>query len=88
MVMDKDDVLAVHEDPAVAVVNALSPAQFAGSGGMIRGRSGRIVNYCGGGVSATIDFFIQTLMGYDDIAVYDASMNEWGAEDSLPMEQG
>lgn len=128
MVMDKDDVLAVLNDPDVAVVNALSPAQFAGTGGMVRGRPGRIagssnapyamladmesgtfnspltandilaaagatpdkriVNYCGGGVSATIGFFLQTLMGFEDIAIYDASMNEWGADESLPMEHG
>jgi hypothetical protein len=48
----------------------------------------RIVNYCGGGVSATIGFFTQTLMCYADIAVYNASMNECGANDNLPMEQG
>ena len=48
----------------------------------------RIVNYCGGGVSATIGFFAQKLMGYDNIADYDASMNEWGFDDSLPMEHG
>jgi len=127
VVLDKDDVLAVLDDPEVAVVNALSAAQFAGTGGMVFGRPGRIahstnapypelsdmpagtlndpavvedifahagatpdkriVNYCGGGISATIGFFAQKLLGYDDVALYDASMQEWGFEDSLPMER-
>lgn len=47
----------------------------------------RIVNYCGGGISATIGFFAQKLLGYDDVALYDASMQEWGFDDSLPMER-
>ena len=47
----------------------------------------RIVNYCGGGISATIGFFAQKLMGYDNIAMYDASMQEWGFDETLPMER-
>lgn len=47
----------------------------------------RIVNYCGGGISATIGFFAQKLMGYENVAMYDASMQEWGFEDNLPMER-
>lgn len=127
VVLDKNDVLAVLDNPDVAVVNALSAVQYAGTGGMVFGRPGRItsstnapypdladleagtlsdpatvgdifaaagatadkriVNYCGGGISATIGFFAQKLMGYDDVAMYDASMQEWGFDDSLPMER-
>ena len=127
VVLNKDDVLAVLDDPHVAVVNALSAAQYQGTGGMVFGRPGRIagstnvpypdladmpagtlndvasvqkifraanatpdkriVNYCGGGISATIGFFAQKLMGYDNIALYDASMQEWGFDESLPMER-
>jgi thiosulfate/3-mercaptopyruvate sulfurtransferase len=127
VVLDKDDVLALLDDPEVAVVNALSAEQYQGTGGMVFGRPGRIanstnapypdladlaagtlndpatvgdifasadatpdkriVNYCGGGISATIGFFALKLMGYDNIAMYDASMQEWGFDDSLPMDR-
>lgn len=46
----------------------------------------KVVNYCGGGISATLGFFAQKAMGYEDVALYDASMQEWGKDDSLPME--
>ena len=126
-IMNKGDVLALLDDPDVAVVNALRAEQYAGTGGMVFGRPGRIanstnapypdlsdmaagtlndleivreifaaagatpdkriVNYCGGGISATIGFFAQKLMGYDNVTLYDASMQEWGFDDSLPMER-
>jgi len=37
----------------------------------------RIVMYCGGGISATIDAFGCVLAGHPDVAVYDGSMSEW-----------
>ena len=46
----------------------------------------KIVNYCGGGISATIGFFAQKLLGYENIALYDASMQEWGFDKTLPIE--
>ncbi len=48
----------------------------------------RIIAYCGGGISATSDAFILTMLGYDNVSVYDASMYEWSNDDSLPMETG
>lgn len=46
----------------------------------------RILNYCGGGIAATLDAFLQYQLGYTDIAVYDASMSEWAKDESLPIE--
>ena len=46
----------------------------------------RILNYCGGGIAATLDAFLQYQLGYDHIAVYDASMSEWAKDESLPIE--
>lgn len=46
----------------------------------------RILNYCGGGIAATLDAFLQHQLGYEDIAVYDASMSEWAKDESLPIE--
>ncbi|MCA3363508.1 MAG: sulfurtransferase [Roseomonas sp.] len=44
--------------------------------------------YCGGGIAATLDAFLLHQLGHEDIAVYDASMNEWAKDESLPMEVG
>ena len=46
----------------------------------------RILNYCGGGIAATLDAFVQHQLGFNDIAVYDASMSEWAKDDTLPIE--
>ena len=48
----------------------------------------RVITYCGGGIAASNDAFILTLLGYENVAVYDASMSEWAADTSLPMETG
>ena len=127
VIYGKEDVLAILDNPNVAVVNALSAEQFTGTGGITFGRPGRIansvnlpyaevcdmttgifsdaktlqaifkdagatpdrkiVNYCGGGISATLGFFAQKALGYEDVALYDASMQEWGKDNSLPMEK-
>jgi thiosulfate/3-mercaptopyruvate sulfurtransferase len=47
----------------------------------------RILNYCGGGIAATLDAFLQHQLGYTDVAVYDASMSEWAKDESLPIER-
>jgi thiosulfate/3-mercaptopyruvate sulfurtransferase len=48
--------------------------------------AGRVITYCGGGIAASSDAFVLTLLGHDDVAVYDASLSEWAADASLPME--
>ena len=52
--------------------------------GILDGRPA--IHYCGGGISATTDAFAMTLLGHDDVTIYDASMAEWGRDASLPME--
>ena len=47
----------------------------------------RVVTYCGGGISATIDAFACLLVGQEDVAVYDGSMSEWVRE-GLPLVEG
>ncbi len=49
--------------------------------------SKRILNYCGGGIAATLDAFLQHQLGYPDIAVYDNSMSEWATDPDLPIEK-
>lgn len=44
--------------------------------------------YCGGGVSATIDALALTMLGHDDLRVYEGSMMEWAADPALPLVLG
>jgi thiosulfate/3-mercaptopyruvate sulfurtransferase len=60
-------------------------AKFAAAGAL---DARRVITYCGGGIAASSDAFALTLLGRDDVAVYDASLSEWGADPSLPMETG
>jgi thiosulfate/3-mercaptopyruvate sulfurtransferase len=46
----------------------------------------RVIAYCGGGIAASSDAFVLTLLGYEHVAIYDASLSEWAADESLPME--
>jgi len=47
----------------------------------------RILNYCGGGIAATLDAYLLHQLGYTDLAVYDNSMSEWASDESLPIER-
>jgi len=60
-------------------------AAFAAAGAAPRQR---VIAYCGGGISATIDAFALKLIGASDVAVYDGSMSEWAADPSLPLKEG
>ncbi|MFB9266775.1 sulfurtransferase [Bradyrhizobium erythrophlei] len=51
-------------------------------------RDKRVVAYCGGGISATIDLFQLHRLGYDNLTLYDGSMGEWAKDESLPIETG
>jgi len=50
--------------------------------------SQRVVNYCGGGIAASATAFVQTLLGFDDVAVYTASLQEWAADPDAPLTTG
>jgi thiosulfate/3-mercaptopyruvate sulfurtransferase len=47
-----------------------------------------VITYCGGGITATATAFALALIGMPDAQVYDASLQEWAPDDSLPMEIG
>jgi thiosulfate/3-mercaptopyruvate sulfurtransferase len=45
-----------------------------------------VVAYCNGGVAATVLLFNLARLGYNRLANYDGSWNEWGARLDLPVE--
>ena len=45
-----------------------------------------VITYCGAGIAASSEAFVLTLLGLEDVAVYDGSLMEWAADASLPME--
>ncbi len=48
----------------------------------------RVICYCGGGISATLDLFLLHQLGYEKLALYDGSMGEWAQDPALPIEVG
>jgi thiosulfate/3-mercaptopyruvate sulfurtransferase len=78
--------------PAATLVNAAAKdftseadaeAKFGASGVT---KDKRVICYCGGGISATIDLFQLHQLGYDNLTLYDGSMGEWAKDPSLPIE--
>jgi thiosulfate/3-mercaptopyruvate sulfurtransferase len=59
--------------------------QFAAVGAL---EKDRVITYCGGGIAASSDAFLLTLLGAKNVAVYDGSMTEWAADPELPLVVG
>lgn len=47
--------------------------------------SARVVNYCGGGIAASANAFTLTRLGFEDVAVYTHSLQEWVKDPAAPM---
>ncbi len=58
--------------------------RFEGVGAMNRS----VITYCGGGIAASADALVLTMLGHPDVKLYDASLSEWAKDPSLPMEAG
>jgi thiosulfate/3-mercaptopyruvate sulfurtransferase len=58
---------------------------FAGAGVE---RDKRIIPYCFSGVKSAVMFFTLYLVGYDDVALYTGSWNEWSMMPDAPIETG
>lgn len=48
-------------------------------------RDGPIITYCGGGIAASSGAFALTRLGFKDVAVYAASLQEWAANPDNTM---
>ena len=48
----------------------------------------QVITYCGGGIAASSDALILTMLGHPDVRLYDASLSEWATDPTLPMETG
>lgn len=59
-------------------------AKFAAVGAMDR----KVITYCGGGIAASADALVLTMLGHKDVKLYDASLSEWVTDPDLPMETG
>jgi thiosulfate/3-mercaptopyruvate sulfurtransferase len=45
----------------------------------------RIVAYCAAGIAASADALALTVLGHQNVAIYDGSLLEWTADDRLPV---
>jgi thiosulfate/3-mercaptopyruvate sulfurtransferase len=45
-----------------------------------------VITYCGGGIAASADTLVLTMLGHDNVKLYDASLSEWARDPALPME--
>ena len=74
-------------DPATKQFASLADAEakFMAQG---IAKDSKVMCYCGGGISATIDLFVLHQLGHDNLTLYDASMGEWAKDPSLPIETG
>ena len=45
-----------------------------------------IVLFCGGGIAATLNYFVLYHLGFKNLKLYDNSMSEWAANYYLPIQ--
>ena len=62
-------------------------AELAQAAAGIPDDGGPVTVYCGGGISAAIVAHALTLVGRDQVAIYDGSLEEWTADPALPLER-
>lgn len=76
---------ATLTDPATKGFRALEDARAAFAAQGVTPDK-RVIAYCGGGISATVDLFLLHQLGYENLTLYDGSMGEWARDPALPIE--
>ena len=76
---------AMHERGLQVLRDADSLRAQLTSANVARGK--RLVCYDGSGVGAAKLAYVLSLLGHDDVAVYDGGWSEWGARLDLPVER-
>ena len=71
--------------PADAQIQAALELAFASAG---IGLDRPVVTTCGSGVTAAVLLFAMHLLGKEDVALYDGSWSEWGADPATPKATG
>ena len=51
------------------------------------GYENKIINYCGGGIAASLEAFVLYQLGYKNLKIYDNSLSEWAIDENLPMQR-
>src|SRR5215208_4291220 len=62
-------------------------ARILKEAGVPEDRDEHVVDYCNGGVAATVPLFALHRLGYKRLTNYDGSWNEWGVREDLPAER-
>lgn len=78
-----DWVLNNNSDGATAFLPATELGEFYDA--ELSGQSGTIVTHCQTGVRGAHTYFVLRLLGYEDVALYDASWVEWGNSEVFPV---
>src|SRR5580698_3440710 len=73
-------------DPATNMF--LPPDELRRRMGAVGALDRPVIAYCGGGIAASADALILTMLGHRDVKIYDASLSEWAKDEKLPMETG
>ncbi len=73
-------------DPATNTF--LPPDELRARLGAVGALDRPVIAYCGGGIAASADALILTMLGHTDVRIYDASLSEWAKDATLPMETG
>jgi thiosulfate/3-mercaptopyruvate sulfurtransferase len=73
-------------DPATNAF--LNPDELRTRLGAVGALDRPVIAYCGGGIAASADAMILTMLGHHNVRVYDASLSEWAKDESLPMKTG
>jgi thiosulfate/3-mercaptopyruvate sulfurtransferase len=63
----------------------LTPAQLGASFAPVLAEGGRVVTYCHAGIAASADALALTLLGHQNVAIYDGSLSEWAADPAAPL---